>query len=210
MTIARPVESALGQGRDALSITLSAGWRRVHAERLLDDMTNRASSVRSNGATGTSAQQGVNPALGHALELYRDQQIVFTAMRMRSDVRAIDQMILALPSRSADAPLESADGGDGQQRWSELTEDVDVRGLRAVSHRSQVGEIVQGRENSGSVVQLVFVVSGSDRGAILTMMSSAIGDEELLERDAEDIAASVRIVGGDEAQRAATSVRITR
>ncbi len=49
-----------------------------------------------------------------------------------------------------------------------------------------------------SQVQLVFIVPGSERGAVLTLLSSAVGMEDLLRSDALEIAASVQITGGDE------------
>jgi hypothetical protein len=187
---------------DSLSMTLPAGWRRVHAERLLDDMVAAMAHGNAPKNINDAELDTVSRAFFHVRNLYRDEHVVFTAMRIRPDARGVDQLTLALPStHGGSSQTRAGDASAGTERHPELTEDVDINGVQAVSHRSLPSE--GSEENAdpfGSLVQLVFVVPGSERGAILTIVSNVTSDEELLEREAEEIAASVHITNANETE----------
>jgi hypothetical protein len=188
--------------RDSLSISLGPGWQRVHAELLLSDVLARLTQSAYTTGLDNERVQSATIALSRVSDLYRENLIVFTAIRLRSDVRAIDQLILALPgdqpsiSNHAARGTESSGGLGG-----ELVSPVRTHGLQAVAHRSDPSRASTADMAGGSHVQLVFVIPGTETGAILTLISSAAGDEDVLERDAEEIASSVRLVDSDAAER---------
>lgn len=140
--------------------------------------------------------------LARVRNLCRDEHVVLVAIRMRPDMQAIDQLSLALPGMEPAANIDSmSNATSSTHQRPEITEDVDINGLQAVSHRSVSADSPDESVAYGSQAQLVFVVPGSDRGAVLTLLSSAVGVEELLERDAEEIAASVCITSADDAEQ---------
>jgi hypothetical protein len=187
--------------QDALSITLPARWQRIHTERLLDDaITDLADPVVAT-ALSDAETQSAQRKLARVRDLCHAENVVLVAIRMRPDVRAIDQLSLALPGTEGITNSSSMRSmTSSERRDPEITEDVDIDGLQAVSHRSVPAEPPDEGTGHGSQVQLVFVVPGSDRGAVLTLLSSAAGVEDLLEREAEEIAASIHITNADETE----------
>jgi hypothetical protein len=180
--------------REALSIMLPAGWQRIRAERLLNAAL--ATSLTEGDAIVPSGQvRAARDLFWRTREVYHDEHVVFAAIRLRVDTKAIDQLTLALPRvLPAGSRDSNAEGSASLGPSAQLREDVEIGDLQAVRHRSvpvsppaEVGGIHR------SVVQLVFVVAGSDRGAVLTVLSSMADAEDLLQRDAEEIAASVQL-----------------
>jgi hypothetical protein len=139
--------------------------------------------------------------LARVRNLCDGEHVVLVAIRLRPDAQAIDQLSLALPAIESTASCGSmSNATSATHRRPQLTEGVDISGVQAVSHRSWPSEGSEENADAfGSLVQLVFVVPGSERGAILTIVSNVTNGEDLLERDAEEIAASVCITSTDDA-----------
>src|ERR1039458_8514104 len=188
--------------RDALSIALPAGWRRIHAERLLDDMLAGIDGRSEISGVDGDKMRAATRVLSLARDTYKKDHLVLAAVRLGSNAGEIEQLTLALPDvRRPVRRTVTSDSEARADKRSETAEDVDVDGLRTISHRSlsDAASIGEG-DVTGSRVQHVFVVPHSDRGAVLTLVSSVAGDEQRLEREAEEIAASVQITGTDEAE----------
>jgi hypothetical protein len=190
----------VSESREVLSVTLPVRWQRVNPDRLLDAAASSVSAQAIAGPFDLAQAQGAQRMLAWARNLCHDGHVVLVAIRMRPDAQAIDQLSLALPSMEPTANSDSINNATSStHQRPEITEDVDINGLPAVSHRSVPAESPAESVAHGSQVQLVFVVPGSERGAVLTILSSASGVEDLLERDAEEIVRSVSLTSADEA-----------
>jgi hypothetical protein len=186
-----------------LAITLPAHWARVHAERLLDDAVSAGAS--EGRAAEVDATQAALRTLLTLRALYRAAQIEFTAIRLRPDAGAIDLMTLAVPGQG---DAFARDWTTSTSRRTELKEVVDIDGIEAISHRSMAARPGQDYNAFGSEVSLVFRIPSSDHGAIVTVVSTVVGCEDTLERDAEEIIRSMSLTSFCEAPMAEQSTRV--
>jgi hypothetical protein len=193
--------SAISGSQEALSITLPAHWQRIHTEQLLDDALADLADPTIVEVFGHAEAEGAQRALARVRDLCHAENVVLVAIRMRPDAQAIDQLSLALPGMERITNSGSIrNATNSKRRRPEITDDVDIDGLQTVSHRSIPAESPDESAVRGSQVQLVFVVPGSDRGAVLTLLSSAVGVDDLLELEAEEIVGSIRMTRADEAE----------
>jgi hypothetical protein len=188
-----------------LTLTLPAHWARVHAERLLNDALS--ADTGEARVVDDAARQAALRTLIALRVLYQDAHIAFTALRLRPAARAIDLMTLAVPGRDDQLGLNWT---VATSKRPELKEEVSVDGVEAISHRSIPAEPGQGYKAFGSEATLVFRIPCSDRGAIVTVVSTVDGCEDLLERDAEEITRSIHLTNVDEGPMSPTSTRVTR
>jgi len=191
--------SAIFESQEALSITLPAYWQRVQAEKLLDDALVDLADPAIVDAVGHAEVKSAQRQLTRVRNVCHAEHVVLAAIRIRRDARAIDQLSLALPGMEEIASRDSRRNRvSNADQHPETTEDVQLNGQSMVCHRSIAAESPEESGVAGSQVQLVFIVPGSERGAVLTLLSSAVGVEDLLRSDALEIAASAQITGGDE------------
>ena len=180
-------------------MTLPAHWQRVQNERLLNDALANLTDPATAGVFGRAGVESAQRQIAWAHEVCRMEHVVLTAIRMRKNERAIDQLSLALPglepTASRDSRRHAVSGADLRP---EITDEVHLDGEPVVCHRSIPVESPHESAVPGSQVQLVFLVPGSERGAVLTLASTAVGVEDLLQSDALEIAASVHIVNADQ------------
>lgn len=191
--------SAISESQEALSITLPARWQRIQTEELLDDALADLADPAIVEAFGHAETERAQRQLTRVLNVCHADHVVLTAIRIRRDARTIDQLSLALPGMGRIASRDSRrDTTSNADQRLETTEDVQLNGQPMVCHCSIAAESPEESGVVSSQVQLVFIVPGSERGAVLTLLSSAVGMEDLLRSDALEIAASVQITGGDE------------
>jgi hypothetical protein len=174
-----------------LSVTLPPRWQRFHFDRLLAQMETEAAMPELQEELGEPVARWLSDMLEGVQSTYTQGDVILAAMRVRADDYAIDMMTLALPT--AGEAEDRATQLESSSTGGEETAYVNIGNGHGVAHRSSPAGDRSEVKFFPAYVQLVTRIPPSDRGAIMTLMSSAKGAEDLLERDAEQIAESLRL-----------------
>jgi hypothetical protein len=114
--------------------------------------------------------------------------VVLSAVRVRTNQQALDFVTIAMPTASPGPRADAASSRDA-------TAIVELANGPGIVHSAECAPSTSPLPAS---VQLVLRVPPSERGAIVTVLSSEAGCEEMLAREAEAIAGSLRIESADE------------
>ncbi len=185
--------------RSLLQLELPAGWRRVHTDNLLD------ATVRLGEEPEAQALYG--PSITNMLEMIADEvravqqrtNLIVTALRFRADPIALDVLAIAVPPRPSEGQIAggSAAGNEavGDPIPGRLVEHDGFVGVAHVS--SATGPEAEDASLFPTSVQLTMAIPDTDRGAIVTMLSSAREQQEDMLEVAMAVGASMCVRAED-------------
>jgi hypothetical protein len=162
---------------------------------MLDELLDESLTPALIGAVGDDVAREVRKKWLTMSRICGQSNVVLMALRQRFKPVALDVLTVAIP-REGSENHEMLDMGNGYASRPDSgtlgARLVSRDDLLAIAHRSYADE------TSTSIfrahVQLVICIPKSDRGAIITMVSTEAGAENILECGAEEIASSMRLI----------------
>lgn len=175
----------------AATFALPAGWQEVHGEAALHELVPPRGLGSPDAELGAERVETLRTILTGAITRYREYGVVFTAIRLRLEATAFDLMLLAAPPSPGTDPPISLDDNTIRR--------LDVDGISAVEHRGTASASQSEHELFASRLQVTSLIPGTERGVILTLASTQVDAEDLLEREARAVLGSLSAQTGEQA-----------
>lgn len=191
--------------RTQLSLTVPKGWRRVDLGRAFADAVPDLMVAILGDELDAETQAALHAEFGRLRNDVRSEQIAIMALRTTDDGSRRDVLTVAVHGVEATGPgdsVEETTAGADQGRPRDRGELVSVAGREAIVHRSPgpptdsaglASGDAQVADAPGSWVQVVVLLS-ADEGAVVTIVSSAAGQEEELRTEGLAVAESLGLV----------------
>lgn len=180
-----------------LSLTVPRGWRPVRLDRVFGESIPDLMIAVLGDELDATDQVALREEFGRVRNEISAEHIAFMALRFADDAARRDVLTVAVHGVGGAAPaLPAAESRAPQEAAGDRGERVSIAGREAIVHRSSDQAAADPDHSSGSWVQVVALLSGEE-GAVVTIVSSAAGQDEALRADATEVAASLALVSAD-------------